>query len=64
MKLLIGVLFVLAVDAAVNLWIAQVAVWGLSLFHVDSGIWGPMLLLTVASAVVSMGVSIGISANK
>jgi hypothetical protein len=54
-------LFILAIGAlfALDLWLAQTVVWGLSLYHVDSGIWGPYLLLTAATSVVTTGVAFG-----
>ena len=50
----LGVLFLLA------LLQAQMVVWGLSLFHVDSGIWGPYLLMSAAGGVITTGVTIGV----
>ena len=55
---ILGALFV-AVVFAVSLLSAQVIVFGLSLFHVDSGIWGPWLLMDAAIGVVSLGATIG-----
>lgn len=49
----------LALMAALDIWIAQVTVWGLSLFHVDSGLGGPYLLISAATAIVTAGVAIG-----
>lgn len=43
---------------------AQLVVWGLSLFHVNSGIWGPLLLITALESVVAGGVSTGIGSQK
>lgn len=59
MKVITMILFVLAVGAATNFLLAQLAVFGLSLFHVDSGIWGTWLLLGVAEAVLTVGVATG-----
>ncbi len=39
---------------------AQMVVWGLSLYHIDSGIWGPFLLVSAAESVVTAGVVSGI----
>jgi hypothetical protein len=40
-------------------WLAQLIVWGLSLYHVHSGIWGPWLILealtTAGVTVVAIG---------
>lgn len=49
----------MAILAAVDLWVAQMIVWGLSLYHVDSGIFGPWLLMSAATSVVAGGVAIG-----
>lgn len=43
---------VLVLAFGVDLWLSQMTVWGLSLFHVDSGIWGPFLLLGVLGSVL------------
>jgi len=44
---------IILVSSAAQFWFAQLVVWGLSLYHVDSGIWGPWLLLEgVTSAFV------------
>lgn len=50
MRLLEGMAWAAGYLAA-NLWLAQVTAFGLSLFHVQSGVWGPFLLILVASAV-------------
>lgn len=33
------------IGTALQFWFAQLIVWGLSLYHVSSGIWGPWLFL-------------------
>lgn len=53
-----GLLF-LALGLALDLWLAQLAVWGLSMFHVDSGIFGPLLLIFSAEGVIGSAVAIG-----
>ena len=44
---------------AAQFWFAQLIVWGLSLYHINSGIWAPWLLLEGVSsagvAVVALG---------
>lgn len=40
---------------------AQYVVWGLSLFHVHSGYWGPFMLLSALSGTVSGAVFVGAS---
>lgn len=42
-----------------NFWWAQVTVWGLSLFRVSSGFWGPFFLLDVLGSVVAGAVCLG-----
>jgi hypothetical protein len=36
-------------------WFAQLIIWGLSMYHVHSGIWGPWLIM---EGVSSMGVTV------
>jgi hypothetical protein len=44
---------VVLIGSAIQFWFAQLIVWGLSLYHADSGIWGTWLLLEgVTSAFV------------
>lgn len=50
MSVLEGIAYVLGYLTGI-LGLAQVTAWGLSLFHVGSGVWGPFLLILVASAV-------------
>jgi hypothetical protein len=54
-------IFILAVAGLflLSLWSAQCAVWGLSLFHVDSGIWGPFFLIGVLESAIVTGVAFG-----
>ena len=59
MKLLALIVFLLALMAGIDLWLAQLAVWGLSLFHVDSGIWGPYFLLGALGGTMATAVAIG-----
>lgn len=40
-------------------WFAQLVVWGLSLYHVRSGIWGPWLIMEGLSSLGVAVVSIG-----
>jgi hypothetical protein len=63
-KFLFAVALMTGPVVLINWWLAQVTVWGLSLFHVDSGIGGPLLFLSVLSALIISGVSVGISASK
>lgn len=59
MKLLTVIVIALCAVFFINLLTAQLTVWGLSLYHVNSGIWGPYLLTAVAEAVVSTGIYFG-----
>jgi hypothetical protein len=43
----------------VQFWWAQLIVWGLSLYHVHSGIWGPWLILEGVSSAGIAVVAIG-----
>lgn len=56
MRTIFTLLLALALAIAATAVQAQVAVWGLSLFHVDSGIWGPYLLITSLEAVIASAV--------
>lgn len=58
-KLLIAVAFAVVLTALAFIP-AQFMVWGLSLFHVNSGIWGSWLLLSAAESVVTAGVALGV----
>lgn len=42
-----------------QIWFAQLIVWGLSLFHVSSGLWGPFLILEGVSSAIVWAVHIG-----
>jgi len=61
MKVLALVVLGLGVLFALALLQAQMVVWGLSLFHVDSGIWGPYLLIGAVEGIVTFGVRTGSS---
>jgi len=54
------VLFVLAaaLSFASSLLAAQFVVFGLSMMHVNSGIWGPYFILVGISTVVSTSVAV------
>ena len=47
------------VTTGVQFWFAQRIVWGLSLYHINSGIWGPWLLLEAVTSAGAATVSIG-----
>ena len=55
-------LVLFAIGFAVSLLGAQFVVWGLSIMHVNSGIWGPYWILAGMSMVIST--SVAISANR
>lgn len=40
-------------------WFAQLICWGLSLYHVSSGIWGPWLIMEALSSLGIAVVAIG-----
>jgi hypothetical protein len=43
----------------VQFWWAQLVVWGLSLYHIHSGIWGPWLILESLTSAGVTAVAIG-----
>lgn len=40
------------VFTAAQLWWAQLVVWGLSIYHIHSGIWGPWLIMEGISSLL------------
>jgi hypothetical protein len=49
----VGIIFVAALVQA------QLIVWGLSMFHVNSGIWGPYLMSAALESIIAGGVRTG-----
>ncbi len=43
---------------------AQFVVWGLSLFHTDSGIWGPWFLLAALDSSLTFAAVTGASSKQ
>lgn len=64
MRLVTLLCWCLLVSAGLDLLLAQEVAWGLALFHVDSGLWGPFLLCSAAVCVIVLGVSAGSLAKK
>lgn len=64
MRLAVLIVIYMAVSLAVSLLAAQYVVWGLSLFHVDSGIWGPYFILAGLGLTITTAVTVGNSSNS
>jgi len=47
------------VFTGLQFWFAQLIIWGLSLYHIHSGIWAPWLILEALSSVIVGAVRIG-----
>jgi hypothetical protein len=47
------------VTTGVQFWFAQLIIWGLSLYHIHSGIWGPWLILEGLTSAGAATVAIG-----
>lgn len=59
MGTLVKIIVIVGILAGATWLTAQMAVWGLSLYHVDSGMWGPLMLIGVFESAVGVGVRIG-----
>lgn len=61
MDKLMTFIFAMVIGIAFDLFLAQVVCFGLSQYHIQSGIAGPFLLLIVATSVISLGSRAGSS---
>lgn len=59
----IGTLIYLAISFGVDLLLAQMVVWTLSAYHINSGIWPGFLLAVTVSMLVASGTA-GIKRGK
>jgi hypothetical protein len=62
-KLIVEVL-IGAVSVALALLPAQLIVWGLSLYHINSGLLGAWFLVVAAEAIIAAGVTSALQNNK
>jgi hypothetical protein len=63
-KFLTGGIFLGALAVGADWLICQVTVWGLSLFHVSSGMWGPFFLTSVLAVIIACGVGTGVAISS
>lgn len=52
------------VGTAVNMFMAQLVCFGLSFFHVYTGLWGPFFLVVAAEGVLASGTAGGRSRSR
>jgi hypothetical protein len=64
MEKLIGVLVTAAITAGVMFLEAQWIVWGLSMYHINSGIWPVYLIAAAVEGIMVLGVASGIRAAR
>jgi hypothetical protein len=64
LETMIWLVFVSAITAALMFLEAQFIIWGLSMYHVNSGIWPVWLIGSGVEGIMSMAVTAGIRGAK
>lgn len=64
MEKIIFAVIISVISAAVMLLESQLIIWGLSIYHISSGIWPVWLIGSGFEGILCMGVAAGIRAVK